>query len=333
MSRTNPESTTALPRVSVCVALYNHAAFVDEAIDSILAQTFQDFEIVIVDDGSTDGSLARVKERAAREPRIRVFTHPNGEHRGISAACNRAILESRGEFVTFIASDDTLYPDSLELQLAALAADPGIDLVYGLVELMTEDGLPMGKTRGYRLDPQLSQLEAIIAGCAMPSTTIMARRECFDRVGLLDESLVYGDWEICIRLLSQYRTGFIDRPLARYRVHATNTSIGPGVSPEKVRGDALDVLFTLRHKVDQLGSDRERILRVVEASIRNVERRFARMCVDRFVASAGDGDFDLSSLKAAWSSSPRDVYRSRRTPLILFGLLRGSLGNVLLRKA
>jgi hypothetical protein len=148
----------------------------------------------------------------------------------------------------------------------------------------------------------------------MPSTTIMARRECFDRVGLLDETLTYGDWEICIRLLSRYRAGFIDRPLAYYRIHTSNTSVGPGVSPERVRGDSIAVLHKVREMVDRLDGDRARLLRAIEASAANVDRRYARMLVDRFLHS---GTGDIQPLKTAWKVSPRDVYRSRQTLAIL----------------
>jgi hypothetical protein len=153
----------------------------------------------------------------------------------------------------------------------------------------------------------------------MPSTTIMARRSCFDRVGLLDESLVYGDWEICIRLLSQYRTGFINRPLARYRVHASNTSIGPGVSPEKAREDARAVLAKVSKIVNQFDGDLGRLLKAIEKSFANVERRYARINIDRFVRGPMP---DLNFLRTAWKASRRDVYRSRETPTILEKLIR-----------
>src|SRR5947208_8738167 len=102
------------PIVSVCIASYNHAHYLPAALDSILSQTLQDFEVVVVDDGSSDQSLLILQDYAARDRRIRVFTHPGHSNRGIAASWNLAFEQSTGQFLTWIGSDDAIYPENLE---------------------------------------------------------------------------------------------------------------------------------------------------------------------------------------------------------------------------
>src|SRR6476660_5130840 len=123
------------PRVSVCIPSYNHAPYLAEAIDSVLAQTYRDFEIVLVDDGSTDDSLEIAQGYAARFPDVvRVLTHANHANLGISETVNLAYQESRGEFWSGLPSDDMLYPDKLERQVAFLDAHPNIGWLYSHAE-------------------------------------------------------------------------------------------------------------------------------------------------------------------------------------------------------
>jgi glycosyltransferase involved in cell wall biosynthesis len=98
-NRTPPRSMSHQPRVSVCVPSYNHARYLPDTIESVLGQTYRDFEVVVVDDGSTDDSLAIAESYAARHPdRVRVFTHPGRRNLGISETVNLAARLSRGEF-------------------------------------------------------------------------------------------------------------------------------------------------------------------------------------------------------------------------------------------
>ena len=102
------------PRVSVCIPSYNHAPYLPAAIESVLGQTFADFELVIVDDGSTDNSLEVAETYAARHPsKVRVHTHPGRLNRGISETVNLAYRLTRGEFWMGVPSDDVLHPDKL----------------------------------------------------------------------------------------------------------------------------------------------------------------------------------------------------------------------------
>lgn len=122
------------PLVSVIIPVFNGARFLGEAIESILAQTYRNFEVVVVDDGSTDGT----REVADAYPLIRYVSQ---EHRGTAAARNCGVRSSTGEFIAFLDADDLWMPDKLSLQMQAFAAEPNLAIVSGLVEQFVTPGL------------------------------------------------------------------------------------------------------------------------------------------------------------------------------------------------
>jgi glycosyltransferase involved in cell wall biosynthesis len=124
-----------MPRVSVVSTVYNGAPYVDRAIPGILGQTFDDFEFILVDDGSTDGSLAMLREVAGRDPRVRVFAPGR---LGAAAAYNYGVAQARGEYVARQDFDDRSYPDRLRLQVALLDAHRDLGIVGGAYVLVDE---------------------------------------------------------------------------------------------------------------------------------------------------------------------------------------------------
>lgn len=214
------------PLVSICLASYNHGPFLAAALDSALAQTYEHREIIVADDSSADDSLAIAERYAAQHPEvIKVITHRGRANRGISATINAAVLSAKGEFICPFSSDDLLYPDKLATQVAVLGRDTGLGFVYGQVEYVDEAGRRLGRVGGADISRDPQPVHTLIAANPIPSVTLMVRRECLVRVGLWDESLVYSDWDLCVRLLAHYRVGFVPRPLVMYRVHDSNTSV------------------------------------------------------------------------------------------------------------
>src|ERR1039457_2785079 len=139
------KTVSTSPIVSVCVASYNHARFLPAMLDGILSQTFRDFEIVAVDDGSTDNSLEVLHGYADRNPEImRVYTHPGARNLGISATLNLGFEKSRGKYWCPHASDDVSYPDRLERQVAFLDGHPDVGWVYGIADLIDDYGASLG---------------------------------------------------------------------------------------------------------------------------------------------------------------------------------------------
>lgn len=114
-----------MPAVSVLVASYNYRTYLGQTLDSLLAQTWQDMEVLVIDDGSTDGSLELAAEYAARDPRLRLLRHPDGGNHGLPATLVRGLAEARGEWTAFLESDDIWQPDCLQRRMQTLAAYEG----------------------------------------------------------------------------------------------------------------------------------------------------------------------------------------------------------------
>jgi hypothetical protein len=231
------------PRVSVCVPSYNHARFLAKSLDSVLAQTFRDFEILIVDDGSTDDSFKIAESYAAKHPSIiQLFTHKNHRNRGVSATVNAAFARVRGEYWMGLPSDDLLQPEKLEQQVKYLDKHTDVGWVYCPASVLDEHDRPRPEFGDFGFDINKTEepMATLIQGNAIPGMCCLMRTEVSQRVGLHEESLIYSDWHYWIRMLSQAKAGFINRKLVQYRIHGQNTSVG--VDPVENAKRCLDVV-------------------------------------------------------------------------------------------
>ncbi len=230
---------------------FNHACYLPMALESVLAQTFKDFEIVAVDDGSSDESLSVLEQYAARHPSIRFFTHPEGRRRGISPTFNAAIERARGTHLAWLASDDAWYPTTLEEQVAILERHPRVGLVYGRADVIDRAGRPTGKRIGRDASGDDNRAASVLVSNPIVASTVMIRRETVQQVGVFDEALVYGDWELWVRILAHWDAHFLHRPLAMYRIHGENTFVDQPSGRHFER--ALSVMNALRQRADVVG--------------------------------------------------------------------------------
>ena len=203
--------------VSVVMPAYNTARFIGQAIESVLKQTYANWELIIIDDGSTDDTPAVVGRHT--DERIRYL---RTENRGPAAARNTAIDQARGEFIAFLDSDDLWFPHKLVVQMNVFEADPDVGLVYSNVVRLTEGGRRLGPYRfslkrlpdGWCLDRLLIR-SAVIA----PSLTIMVKRAVLEKCGYFDVALpVSEDWELWCRAAIYCKFRYIPRALAGYRI-------------------------------------------------------------------------------------------------------------------
>jgi glycosyltransferase involved in cell wall biosynthesis len=196
------EFATPAPAVSILTPAYDVARFVGAAVDSVLAQTFPDWEMIVVDDGSRDGTAAVVAER--RDPRIRLIAQENA---GVSAARSRAMAEARGEAILFLDADDWLAPDALSRLLAALASAPEAVGAYGGYAVMAEDAGPGDAPLRRKAGPFPSGdlLETLLVENLFANGGhLLLRREAVRQAGPFLPQLRYGeDWEYWIRLSLQ----------------------------------------------------------------------------------------------------------------------------------
>lgn len=170
-----------MPRVSVIIPAYNTAAYLAETIESVLQQTYRDFEVIVVDDGSSDNTAEVARSFA---PPVTVLTKANG---GPAAARNLAIQNSTGEFIAFLDSDDLWVADKLAEQVALLDAAPEIGCVYGEARMFHQDADQKNVIRkiGYTANASFKQL---LFGDFIPNSTVVIRRSCLAVAGLLNES-------------------------------------------------------------------------------------------------------------------------------------------------
>ena len=206
------------PRVSVVMPAWNRVGSIRMAVESVLRQTFTDFELLVVDDGSTDGTMDALSD--VTDPRLRCLANPR--NMGASAARNTGIHAARGEWVAFQDSDDEWLPRKLELQMARLAG-AGAEVVACYTG-MAIVGLPEGDrdrrtTLRYIPGPKELQVEgtlreALLARSFISTQMLMARRTALLDIGGFDEALqALEDWDCAIRLAQRGRFVFVDEPL------------------------------------------------------------------------------------------------------------------------
>src|SRR4051794_31425482 len=279
---------------------YNHAPYLPAAIESVLEQTVEDLELIVVDDGSSDGSLEIARRYAERDTRVRVLTHPDHVNRGIGASVNLARSAAGGRYLHGVASDDVLIRDTLEREVAFLEAHPEVGWVYGYVNLIDADGRAIEQeTRNGREQIRFGAdltgggriVERLVQRNSIPAMTVMWRRECRDEVGEEDPELDYSDWELLTRAAAHWEVAFIPRALALYRVHGANTSIN--VTREVSVARHLAVARTLRERAPVVGGvlGEARIRAALELQVGYL--RFA----------AGDAGAD-ADLRAAFERDP-----------------------------
>lgn len=239
-----------MPEVSVIIPTYNSAKYVIEAIDSVLAQTWQDFEILVIDDGSTD-ETAQVMRRY--QAPVRYIHQQNG---GVAVARNRGIRESQGRYVAFLDADDTWLPYKLKRQMKILQEQPYHRACYSSFTVVDSDLNPIGISRSARQGSALEDL--LTRGNIIGSIcTVICERTLFDLVGGFDPKLSQcADWDMWVRLAAQTEFLYLDEPLVTYRQHGANMSRNAPLLEQ----DSLQVLakgFAMPELPESLHSQRQ----------------------------------------------------------------------------
>jgi glycosyltransferase involved in cell wall biosynthesis len=220
-----------MPKVSVIIPTYNQAHFIAESIQSVLDQTFQDFEIVVVDDGSTDNT----KEVVCNFKDVRI-KYIYQENNGVSTARNTGICASTGEYIAFLDSDDVLLKNSLEKRVQVLNRHPEVAFIYGWNYIIDEKGriVKLSKKRQKHTcvrEGSEQIRDFLIHGNRIGVCCAMARQRCLYEVGLFDPTFHYGseDFDMWVRLDKRYAVACIAEPLAIYRIHSGSISAVRGL--------------------------------------------------------------------------------------------------------
>jgi glycosyltransferase involved in cell wall biosynthesis len=211
------------PRVSVCVSAFNAGQYLSETLESLLAQSFGDFEVIIVDDGSADNTADVAEQFVAKDSRVRLLRNSN--NKGLVFTRNRALAESRGEFVAIADADDISEPNRLAVQVSYLDANPEIGMLGSDVALIDESGALIGShAQQYHLDREIRFF--LMFGPCLHNPTTIYRRDLLKRVGGYANGYDAGaeDYELWGRLLDMTRIANIPQLLVMYRKHSRSVT-------------------------------------------------------------------------------------------------------------
>lgn len=206
------------PKISVIIPNYNYSGYLKEAIDSVLAQTYENIEIIIVDDGSTDNSREVIESYGDKV--IAVFQ----QNQGVAAARNNGFAHSSGEYVAFLDADDVWIPEKIAWQVEKFAQDPSLGQVHVAINEIDADGnfIRSRAANGegdISIDFLLSEQEVFYGGGS--GGMILSR--AFKEAGGFDEKLTTSaDWDLYFRVANLYPVGQISKPLLKYRIHGKN---------------------------------------------------------------------------------------------------------------
>jgi glycosyltransferase involved in cell wall biosynthesis len=207
------------PKVTVIVAAYNYARFLVEALNSVAAQTFHDYEVLVIDDGSSDDTAAVVQPFLA-DPRVHYYRTP---HLGQPGAKNTGIRLARAPLLAFLDADDLWLPDKLARQVALLNADPGLGVVHTRRLLIDESGRELEYEQQEM--PRGRVLSSLFRDNFVCFSSVLVRREVLDAAGWFDERLSLAiDYDLWLRVARHHRFDHVDEPLVCYRTGHANLS-------------------------------------------------------------------------------------------------------------
>ena len=308
-SATSPEARTLLPLaqplVSVIIPAYKVARFISATLDSVLSQTFTNYEIIVINDGSPD--TEELQQELA--PYSHLITYITQSNQGAGAARNAGIRAARGEFVAFLDGDDLWLPEFLQQQIDLITAGNGIDLVYADA-INLHDG-KLCRISNMEVNPSRGSVttEALItAECCVITSSVVARRSLILEVGLFDENFPNSqDFDLWLRLAKHgARISYRKKVLVQRRIYEGSLASNPLNS---FAGE-ISVLEKTRQRNDLTEEERAAILRTLE-------RRRATVEVFKGKQRLAAGEFD-SALRSFRTAN--DYYHSWKLRLVILSL-------------
>jgi glycosyltransferase involved in cell wall biosynthesis len=261
-------SHTAVPLVSLIIPSFNHERFIVQCLDSILANDYPNKEILVLDDGSTDGTLGLAQDWAARHGnglRISVKWQAN---RGVTPTLNELLAAAEGELVLPIASDDFLLPGGISTLVEALEAKPSANAVFGDCVVVDETGeiIHGSSLFGYRTANRSRLMhrltDELITNWVLAGPALIYRRDPIRSIGGYDEDLFVEDWDFYLRLARRNWLVFIDRKVAAYRLHGRNEHLNTATLTRRAREQRRVALSAAR----AFGPRRRLLLRMMALS-------------------------------------------------------------------
>ncbi len=287
-----PETAGRAPLISVIMIFLNGETYIAEAIESVLDQTLTDWELILVDDGTTDGATGIALDFAGRHPdRITVIEHPGHENRGMSASRNAGLRAARGRHVAFLDADDVWLPDRLAHQAEVLASNPDVSMVIEPMlywtswknsavrteqrdpsgQMTGELGLPVGEV----LEPPIVAIGYLESrGGTLPGIcSVLARRDHVLAVGGFDESFrsLYEDQVFFFRMALRYRTIALASVNSYYRQHGGSACHGEGLKRGDTKVRPVFLQWLQDHMIDE-GIKNRRLWRALRSEMLRFDR-------------------------------------------------------------
>ena len=239
-----------MPCVSILLTCYNHIRYLPACVEGVRKQSFRGFEIVAIDDGSTDGT----REWLSQQPDIRCIFNP--KNLGTYETLNIGLRETQSEFVAVLNDDDLWEPEKLARQVELLEANPKVGLVHTGGSFIDGEGRRQsGNPLGFAF-PTFETgdvLLSLVYENKVIASAALIRRECFEKLGEFNPDYFgSGDWEMWVRIAERYDFGFVDEPLTHYRVHGANAS----------------------HKLDRIWRDDEKLRTWIAPRLEGLRGRF-----------------------------------------------------------
>jgi glycosyltransferase involved in cell wall biosynthesis len=212
-------SAESNPLVSIIIPVYNGTNYLRESIDSALAQTYSNYEVLVIDDGSTDGTWDLIQTYGER---IRGIKKENG---GTASALNAGILQSRGKYVSWLSHDDKYFSQKIERQVAYLQSHPEYRACYSDYLVIDENGKLLAKVQA----PWYERNQLVVkflTGNLINGIAILIERACFDDIGMFDAKWKYTqDYDMWLRYLRRYEMGKVDEVLVMTRSHSNRGTV------------------------------------------------------------------------------------------------------------
>jgi glycosyltransferase involved in cell wall biosynthesis len=253
-----------MPKVSVTIASFNHEKYIRECLQSVLDQTYQDFEIIVTDDGSSDRSAEVIKEFS--DPRIKLYTY--GENKGACTALNHCIQKASGEYIAVLNSDDAWNPTKLAKQVTFLDSHPEMGAVFSRVQFVNEHSQllsPLNYAHYYVFErnnmTRYAFLNLFFSGVnCLCHPSIMIRKKCYDQIGLYDERMAnLPDLDMWVKLCLRFEIHILEEKLIRFRVLKNEANASGNTVPIRTRC-RFEFKQILNHFLDI--KDKETILRI-----------------------------------------------------------------------
>jgi glycosyltransferase involved in cell wall biosynthesis len=212
------------PKVSVIMPVLNGKRFIAEAIESILAQTYTHYELVVVDDGSTD-ETAEIVHSFAHRLELRYVRH--AKPKGIAPSMNDGVRNATGDLISFLDHDDAWLPEFLQTQAGYLVEHPDVAMVHSDFQTIDVTGNILEASVAVcrnRVRPSGRVFPELFMDSFIVGNSVLIRRECFEKLGLFDESLRWVDYHMWMRIARNYQVDYVGKVLTKYRQHATQST-------------------------------------------------------------------------------------------------------------